>query len=358
MVNSELIQYIRDNQQRQVADAEIRKALASEGWTNYEIEEAFDSLDERKSVGETKNGIIEIDALIKSTWADTKMKLKSWLIAYLIIIGVGFGVLLLFIMLFGGGVAGLLISQYLETSVFIVTISVMIICGIWLQYGLIRLVISDAPPKPTAILFQFKIFRLLGFFGLVIVTALIVMGGYLLLLIPGLILSVYLLFASIVYIKEQVGMFEALQRSVYYVTDNFGAVVLRFLVLVGLVIVCNILISVFNLVPLLGKLISIVFGFIWSLYAQVYLYQLYKSLVAVKSTAEFVAVGWFKPTSIILAGLGIVLLVGLFIGIGELISYIGPEVHDSFMQEDLMKQGPDQVKRQMTYEVLYWLGWE
>jgi len=96
--------------------------------------------------------------------------------------------------------------------------------------------------------------KVLSYFGVSFLSGIIISLGFILLIIPGIIFSVWFSFAPVLVVLGGLGVFEALKKSKELISGYFWPVLGRFVVF-G---VLGMLISfVFNLIPLLGPLVGI-----------------------------------------------------------------------------------------------------
>jgi hypothetical protein len=101
-----------------------------------------------------------------------------------------------------------------------------------------------------------------AFIGLIVLHQIIVSAGFVLLIVPGIILAVRLGFASCAFAKEGGGVVQSLR-------DSAGAVKGRFLAVLGRMILVGLLGSLMMIVPVLGWLV----GGAWILVAWSLLYE-------------------------------------------------------------------------------------
>lgn len=136
------------------------------------------------------------------------------------------------------------------------------------------------------------------YFGLGILTVLIVFGGTLLFIIPGILFAVWFSFSSYAFIFDGTGIRESLRTSKKLVKGRFWKVLWRFiypaliqiLFYIALGILTAILAAMFGTVfgQIINGLGRIALGFIWSPLLLIYTYHLYENLKQnsiVKTTA-------------------------------------------------------------------------
>lgn len=122
--------------------------------------------------------------------------------------------------------------------------------------------------------------------GLNIVMMVIVVGGYIAFIVPGIILAVQLMFALYVYVDENVGIMDSIRKSRILVKGRWWAIVgrslLMSLIIYGLFIVAGIISYIIGVVVGGGELAQIILMpvvmFLYIPYATCFLAELYLSL--------------------------------------------------------------------------------
>ena len=119
----------------------------------------------------------------------------------------------------------------------------------------------------------------LPYLALSIVSALITIPMFLLLIIPGILVSILLAFARYELVLGKRGIVSSLRRSVYVVKSHFVQVFLRLFLIIVLSFIANLLVtSIAGSLksPFLSGLISLVFGFILTCFSFCYSIVLYR----------------------------------------------------------------------------------
>ncbi len=119
--------------------------------------------------------------------------------------------------------------------------------------------------------------------GVSILTSLIVMGGILLLIIPGIIFSVWYGMSRYIVVTEGLSPVESLKRSRAYVDGYFWPVIIRFLVIIALGIAVGFVSEIISVTVAFGStiiadIISMAISIVWSIYSMVYGYKVYVAL--------------------------------------------------------------------------------
>lgn len=276
-----------------------------------------------------------VGELIKASWERTKLSWKNLLIIFLLIYAVSFALMfVLGLLLLGGGAMSMLqgganftemLAQSAGTLVpfaallFVIYIVAMMILGSVAGVAMI-LAVARAEDKP-------KIGELMAtglkLFVPLFLTSLIVMflviGGVFLLVIPGLIISIYMSFVSYEIILGKKKYMAAMQSSATLIHQNFGALFVRYLVILGIAIGISIVEGVLRgilgdsgLSGLVG-LVSFVVQIAFSIFTISYSYMLYKEATAAADRAKPASMTW----------MWIVAIIGWIIGVFFMIAAIG-----------------------------------
>ena len=105
-----------------------------------------------------------------------------------------------------------------------------------------------------------------------------VMGGFLLFFVPGIIFAIWFSFAAFILIQEDLRGVDALAKSKFYVKGRILPIFGRFFILFVLSILTNII-----PIPVVREIISGLFG----LYCVLCTYTIYQDLQALKDTGDF-----------------------------------------------------------------------
>ncbi len=135
--------------------------------------------------------------------------------------------------------------------------------------------------------------RILSFLWIVLLQSSVIMGGYFLFIIPGIILSIWIMFSIFVFMEEDERGMNALLKSMAYVRGHGLSVFLRLLVL-------TIVLAVLVLIPIVGFIVSIICG----PFLMIYLFLIYKELREIKGDFDFQPSRKWKIGFILIALLG------------------------------------------------------
>jgi len=111
--------------------------------------------------------------------------------------------------------------------------------------------------------------KLWAFLWLFSILGYIVAGGYLLFIIPGVIFTIWFIFAQYILATEHIGGMNALLKSKAYVKDRWFDIFIRFLVIWAIS-------TGVGMIPFLG----IIFSFLFAPFAMIYSYLIYEDLKA------------------------------------------------------------------------------
>ncbi len=162
------------------------------------------------------------------------------------------------------------------SSTIIIAVGVLagIVCGAWCFGGFLCAVtdeglnLKEALERGKAVI--------LPLVWVSFLTGFIVCGGYFLLIVPGIIFSIWFFFAQFVLVKEDVRGMEALLKSREYVRGQWLAVAIRLLLIWGLSFIVG-------AIPLAGPFLSIAF----IPYVVIYHYLIYRDLRQLKGDVPY-----------------------------------------------------------------------
>lgn len=150
--------------------------------------------------------------------------------------------------------------------------------------ALLRAVILKDTGKEIDIIRAYKngLPYVLPYFLTTLMYGIIVVLGIILLIIPGVIFSIWLLFYGFVITYEKKGTIESLKRSRELVRGYWWGIFGRYLLGVILVGLITGFLGIFGLIPYLGPIFQGVIQAASAVFITVYLYNIYKSLRAIK----------------------------------------------------------------------------
>ncbi len=303
MAPQQLVEYVKQEIARSTSHEDIVRSLTAHKWPKELIEEALKEVGEALRSGErisfSKNALLGPLELLSAAWSIYKKHVAVLLgILVLPIILALFSLLVIFLfsvvviehMLLGSP------ASFVVLPLFIALILALFYVMVWGQTALLYRVVHYEKPLTIRDSFAQSFKKVDSFAWISALTGLVVLGGFILFIIPGIILAFSLGMASYVFMKEDIKGMDALLKSRLYVKGYWGAVAWRLLVagfLVGLV----------QLIPYFGGIAS----FVLTPLSLIYAYFLFENLRAVKGDIAF------HPTKNQRMGYGTLAIVGILI---------------------------------------------
>ncbi len=106
--------------------------------------------------------------------------------------------------------------------------------GSWASLSLIYSLVNNTSIQES---YKNSLPLLVKFWLLGALLLIVTIGGYVLLIIPGIILQIYLSFTYYVFVDEGLKGWDAMKKSRYYIEGNFKQVALKYLALIGVMLV-------------------------------------------------------------------------------------------------------------------------
>ncbi|MDD5146350.1 MAG: hypothetical protein PHN39_01200 [Candidatus Pacebacteria bacterium] len=213
-------------------------------------------------------------------------------------------------------------------TVAVIELLIVIVLQIWNQIALVCAIQNENEPIGIIESYRRAWHKILSYYWVVILSGLIIFGGLLLFIIPGLIMSLWFSFAVFVVIAENEKGLKAIIKSREYARGNWWQIFWRLLVvaaialLIGLglivVYVCLALLSAalstilhFSLISaiILGAAQIAVMLFLPPLFV-IYPFLLYRHLKDKKGAFQFQPTGKQKAGFVIISLIGIILIIG------------------------------------------------
>lgn len=157
----------------------------------------------------------------------------------------------------------------------------------------------------------FGLQRLWSFFWVFLLSWFIVTGGYLLFFVPGLLFTLWFIFAAFVLAREDTRGMEALLKSRAYVS-GYGRAVLGRVLLTAVIVGGISALSAF--LPVLGGLVSLLLG----LFMMVFYAEIFQELTEIKGDISFDCSRGIKTRWLLAGGGGFALALGLALIFGGL----------------------------------------
>ncbi len=249
---------------------------------------------------------------------------KATFTSYLKLIGVG--ILFLIVLAIAGVLLGLPLIFTGSTDIFRSPTPVQIISGgVFALYGLAAIVASyiffllmpiasiyilDSEKKlDLKTLFDRSVPLLLPYFVASLLVGIIVTGGWVALVLPGILFGLLFSFVSYVIVLEGKKGRSALKRSYALVKGHFWEVILRLLALQITIFFVSYIFDDLSEESDIFSLLSFIFSIIAGWFSQAYVYLLYRDLKATTASSSEVSLKWIWIVSIV--GWVILLLVAI-----------------------------------------------
>lgn len=193
------------------------------------------------------------------------------------------------------------------------TIVIGLVLQIWSQAALICAIKDSAENLGIGESYRRAKSKIFPLLWVSFLSSVIISGGFVLLIIPGIILSVFFSLSSFILVTEGERGMNSLLKSREYVRGHWGAVFWRLLFLVGILIVFGLgigtLFAVLNYSKIGGSATNFL-GLILTPLFVIYVYLIYENLRILKGNFNFVPRG--KVKYIVVAVIGIILIPILF----------------------------------------------
>lgn len=311
-------------------------------------------------ITQEKAPFMSVSQLVSASWERLKLSWKNILLLYLCIYAASFiGLLFIALIVIGGSAASLLqnvenieamLAQTLTTmaplaiTLFVVYLIAMAVVGSIAGVAML-LAVAKAEEKPSLGSLLSSGVKL---FAPLLLTSLIVgfltIGGMFLLVIPGLLISIYLSFASYEVIIGGKKYLEAMKGSVAIIQQNIGELVVRYLIVIGIAIgislVEGILRGIFRDVAVLSSLVGLISMVVQAglgIFIINYMYLLYNEGRAHTDFTRPASMTWMWIVSIIGWLIGVVFLLVMGAAVARLIesgvlkeAMNDPEFQDAF----------------------------
>lgn len=297
MVTQQLLDYIKQQMQTGKSREQITHGLLASGWQADDVEQGFVSLNSGMPAP-MNTELPKAREIFNEAWAIYKNRFKT-LIAINLIPVLGF-------ILLGFIVAILVISAKVSQTnwqgpEFLVIICLgfiallaLIYIGLWATVALLFAIKDQAEGIGWKEAFKRSRNKIWIFFGTSLLTGLAVFGGFILLIIPGVIFAFWFSQSPYIVVEENLGNTSALKRSKYYIKGRIGQFfgksfhigIITFGLYIGLAIIVGIFSSISHLnkeqALVARNIVNYIFNLFWAPVVTVYAYQLYKHLKATR----------------------------------------------------------------------------
>lgn len=346
MIKQQLFDYIKQQLQQGVSQEQIKNSLIANGWQAQDVDEVFAFIqnfaNHSQYVPSPTQGIPLLPsatAIFGQAWAIYKQRLGTFLgimtipmlimvVLIAVLTGDGFlDVILLSSKFASGGFSLLILLKILFW--FIVVIS-----QTWGQTALLYAIKDNQERIGVVESYRRGWHKIISYWWVLLLTGFIMFGGFLLLIVPGIIFSVWFSLAIFILIAEDLTGMNALLKSREYVKGKWGGVFWRLFFMGALSLIIS---SVLNLI---SWLLQIPFGLIITLFwvplAMTYSFLIYSNLKSLKGEIVFAPTSGEKVPFILVAIFGIsVIFTMLFSVIFGVFGPVSARERDKKRQADI-----------------------
>ncbi|MFA6197969.1 MAG: hypothetical protein WC734_02305 [Patescibacteria group bacterium] len=244
MITKQLIAFIREQKSAGKTKAQITGLLSQNGWKEEDIAAGFRQVESGASAPIPQNNpdqLMGVIDLVKASW---NLFIKRWqtyfgIMAFQILASAAIFILMLvggLTTLFTSGIGSSAVNNEsfdIGGSILLFAICLIAILAIslfsYLGYIAMYHVVRSDSEVGVKQAYSFAWLKFGSFLWVYILTMLVVMGGMMLLYVPGIIASIAISFSLIVLLTEDTKGYSALVRSWQYVYGHWWAVFWRFL---------------------------------------------------------------------------------------------------------------------------------
>lgn len=332
MINQQLLEYIKQQSAQGVSKEDIKKVLLDNGWQENDIDETFAAATSNSGASlppqapNTASRLPDIGVLLKETWELYKKRVGTFLLISLIP-----SLISSFWALFSAGYFAVSrdnINITLLTGILIIIAAIAVIFfWFWSQVALLFAIKDSEENIGFKESFRRGWHKIGSYLWISILSALVVIGGYLLLIVPGIIFAIWFSLAAFVLVTENIKGMDALLKSREYIKGRWGGVFWRF---IGFGLIVSLILAALAIVLYLLKLQTVnnffnpIIALFLAPFATAYAFLVYRHLKAEKG--DFVFQPQKKGLFIFIAILGFVIptLIGVIGGVLSLIKKFSP----------------------------------
>lgn len=289
-------------------------------------------------------------ALLRQAWAILKQRFSTFLgvvaipiliaSVFIIVLSVGgfFGLSLLSTKFAAGGVVLLLV-------LLVVFVLVIIIGQIWAQTALLHAVIHNQEKIGVIESYRRGWHKVFPYLWVSFLSGLIIVGGFLLFIVPGIIFAIWFSLAFIVLVSEDMRGMNALLKSREYVTGRWGSVFWR-LIFIGIVSYLVSLIPAFiflfletsKILEVVRIIISFSISLLFTPLMMIYLFLIYSHLKSIKGEIAFAPTGRKKGSFVFVGIIGVLIIPAILLSLVFLsLGSAKGKARDAKRQADIMQ---------------------
>ncbi len=343
-MNEDLINYIKQAKQTGINKEEIVNSLLEKGWNKEEIDQAFyivsSSSDPTKQTP-TENTNVSLPGAIDI--------LRQSLFLFKQRLGVFLGIIIIPVLLLSFLREYKTLLSFFSSNIsdskilFFVLLVILpfVIVYVWGKVALLYAIKDSQEKIGIAESYRRGWSKILSYLWILILSGFITFGGFLLLVVPGVVFAVWFSFALFVLVAENLKGMDALLKSKEYVKGRWSSVFWRILFISAIFLffafISGVVLHFFDF-----PFVEIIINFLISLFliplVSIYLFLLYKNLKDLRGEFTFVRSGGKK------AGFAFVGVLGfLFLAVAVYMSflYFGSlvKLNNIFQESDLKQTG-------------------
>lgn len=352
MVNQQLLDYIKQQLSQGANGDQIKNSLTANGWQAQDVDEAFslasNPSNQPQPVPPPAPAIPSLPGateIFSQAWTIYKQRLGTFLGILIIPILSAAAVLAIFsgslvssIFLFFSkfSLAGIGLFILLAILFFIINFTGQI----WGQTALLY-AIKDSQEKIGVVESYRRGWRkIISYWWVSLLVGLITTGGFFLLVVPGIIFSIWFSLATFILIAEDLTGMKALLKSREYVRGKWGSIFWRFLFINGLSLVASAPIFIFSFlkIPFTEEASRFIIGLFLTPLVTTYSFLIYSNLRALKGEIVFASAKGKKVALILISIIGILIIPAILSSI--VLSSLGSareKARDARRQADIMQ---------------------
>ena len=302
MINQQLLDYTKQQLQRGASQEQIKNSLMASGWRESDVNEVFSSVSNVSShqsqapiPQQTVASLPSATALLGQAWIIYKQRMGVFLGIMIIpmVIMIGFVVTM---GSYGFLFKYLVLAQFaavgygLFIALMLLLILVFTVGMLWGQTSLLYAIKDSQEGIGIKESYRRGWHKIVSYWWISILAWFIILGGFLLLIAPGIIFWVWFSLAIYILISEDVKGMDALLKSREYVKGHWGGVFWRLIFMSALYLIIYfipVIILDFIEIPLAEQISQFIVGLFLAPLFTIYLFLVYSNLKAIKD--EFVS---------------------------------------------------------------------
>lgn len=318
MANDQALAYIRQRMTQSGTREQIMSELKASGWQDGDITAAFSVIDSGAPSASLPAGapLPGAGALLSEAWALFLDRITTFLGIMLVpMLAVALGLGGVFALGYLGpqlaGTAGIALPIIL----FALFMILLVVIQLWGQVALIIAVKDRAEGVGISLAFKRGGKLILPYLWVSILSGFITMGGFILLVVPGIIFAIWFSLALCVLVAENERGMNALLKSKEYVRGIWGGVFWRLLsIMVVSMLVALVASFVLSFVPYGDIFSQLIITLFVTPFSMIYLFLLYRHLQVHKGAVTLPQGGGHKAAYIVLAVVGLLVIPLLILG--------------------------------------------